>query len=194
MFKVVLCAAGCGRSAITGSSLCAVHVADSRRETARIVRLIKEQTCMTNLNAAGLHFENEDFSNRSFYECNFIDASFSQCIFTGTFMRLVFFDFAVFFYGNLTKSDIQFSSFAGAKFYSCTFEDSELPHLNYTGTIISDCSFNHSNLYNSRFINADLDHSNFIDCTLTHANFIGAKQNVVSFKASNTAEAVFKQE
>ncbi|MDR2110922.1 MAG: pentapeptide repeat-containing protein, partial [Spirochaetaceae bacterium] len=72
---------------------------------------------------------------------------------------------------------------------NCAFEGSELVHLNFGGAAIFDSTFNDSNLYNSRFINADMTCCDFIDCNIKKAYFIKARQEGVSFKSSNTAEA-----
>jgi uncharacterized protein YjbI with pentapeptide repeats len=191
MFTLIPCAAGCGMTAITGSRLCAAHVANKENEAARIGRYISERMVVKDLNAPGLHFESVDFSHRKFYGCNFKGATFSMCLFTESFMRMVFFDFANFYNCDFSRSDLQFLSFAGAKIRDCTFEGSELLHLNYGGAKIRDCTFNKSNLYNSRFINADMEYSDFIDCNIKKVYFIRAKQEGISFKSSNTAEAVF---
>jgi uncharacterized protein YjbI with pentapeptide repeats len=191
MFSLSPCAAGCGRTAITGSQLCALHVANERREAERMGQYISERMVIKDLNASGLHFASIDFSHRKFYGCNFKGATFSMCLFTESLMRMVFFDFGVFQNCDFSKSDLQFLSFAGAKIRDCTFEGSELVHLNYGGAVIRDCTFNKSNLYNSRFINADMEYSDFIDCNIKKTCFIRAKQEGISFKSSNTAEAIF---
>ncbi|MDR3171635.1 MAG: pentapeptide repeat-containing protein [Treponema sp.] len=192
MFTLTLCAAGCGRAAITGSQLCAIHAADPEREAARIGDWIQSQDIINDLSAPGLHFENLDFSYRRLYGCNFKGVTFSQCIFIEAFIRLSFFDFASFIDCDFTESDLQFLSFAGSRLKNCTFAKSELVHLNYGGAVISNCTFNHSNLYNSRFIDADIENSDFINCNIKSTNFIKTRREGVSFKASNTAEAVFE--
>ncbi|MDR2110706.1 MAG: hypothetical protein LBP32_05305, partial [Spirochaetaceae bacterium] len=62
MFTMVPCAAGCGRTAVTGSLACAVHVADRKKEAARLTGYILERRIVKDLNAAGLHFDSVDFS------------------------------------------------------------------------------------------------------------------------------------
>jgi uncharacterized protein YjbI with pentapeptide repeats len=192
MFTVTPCAAGCGRPAILGSNICFVHSANPELETLRITEYITERNVIKDLNAPGMYFESIDFSDRHFYGCNFREASFSMCVFSGSVMRMSFFDFADFKNCDFSKSDIQFLSFGGARFRDCTFEGSELVHINFGGASLYETTFNNSNLYNSRFINADIERSDFIDCNLKKTYFIGARQEGVSFKSSNTAEAVFE--
>ncbi|MDR2102375.1 MAG: pentapeptide repeat-containing protein, partial [Treponema sp.] len=71
MFTLIPCAAGCGRSAISGTNICAVHAADPAKEMARIAAYIGERQIIKDLNAPGLSFEGTDFSHRQFYGCNF---------------------------------------------------------------------------------------------------------------------------
>jgi uncharacterized protein YjbI with pentapeptide repeats len=192
MFTMVPCAAGCGRTAVTGSRLCAVHLTNPEEETNRIVLSIAGMNTIKDLCATELHFEGVNFGDRRFYGCNFTGASFTMCLFSKSVMRISFFDFAVFNDCDFSGSDLQFLSFGGAVIRNCTFENSELVHINYGGAAITDSTFNNSNLYNSRFINADIVHTDFIDCNLKRTSFIKTRQEGVSFKSSNTAEAVFE--
>ena len=194
MFTLRPCAAACGRAAISGSHLCAVHAASAEEEARRIGAFILEQQEIKDLNAPGLNFISTDFSNRTFYGCNFMGSVFSMCLFTGVVMRMCFFDSAAFEDCDFSGGDIQFVSFAGSTIVNCTFENSELIHLNYSGATIVESTFNDSNLYNSRFINADIKDSDFIDCNVKKVFFIRARQDGVSFKSSNTAETVQTQE
>ncbi|MFP3090999.1 pentapeptide repeat-containing protein [Treponema sp. TIM-1] len=194
MFKVIPCAAGCGHTALSGSTTCAVHAADPGKEAARIAAYIHDRKIIKDLNAAGLRFESVDFSHRHFYGCNFIRSEFSMCLFTENLVRMSFFDFGIFTNCDFSKSDLQFLSFAGSTLRNCTFENSELVNINYGGAVISDCTFNYSNLYNSRFIDSVIELTDFIDCNVKKTYFIKSKQEGISFKSSNTAEAVFELE
>jgi uncharacterized protein YjbI with pentapeptide repeats len=190
MFNFVPCAAGCGRPVISGAELCAMHLADPAGEGRRIADYISAHDVIKNLSAPGICFQNADFSATQYFSCNFIEASFQGCLFSGAFMRMGFFDFVVFRDCDFSKSDLQFVSFAGATFEHCTFEDSELTHVNYGGCTILDCTFNNSNLYNSRFISARITNTEIKNCNLQRANFTRIQQEAVSFKSSNTAEAI----
>jgi uncharacterized protein YjbI with pentapeptide repeats len=194
MFTLTPCAAGCGAPAISGSRLCADHAANPEEEALRLGQHISKQRIIKDLCAPSIHFESTDFSHRQYFGCNFKEASFEMCLFTGSFMRAVFFDFSRFENCDFSKSDLQFVSFAGCLIRDCTFESSELIHVNYGGSVIQNCTFNNSNLYNSRFINADISDSDFVDCNLKKTCFVNAKQIGLSFKSSNTAEAVMDLE
>ncbi|MHC6203074.1 pentapeptide repeat-containing protein [Breznakiellaceae bacterium SP9] len=191
MFTSEPCAAGCGRPAISGSKICAIHSTDAVAEARRIAVQIAQQEEVRDICAQGLHFDLADFSNRRFYGCNFIGTYFYRSVFTKSFMRMNFFDFANFIDCDFSQSNLKFLSFAGATIQNCTFQGSELTLINYGGTIISDATFNDSNLYCSRFIDADIEKTNFINCNLKRSFFISAKLDQVSFKASNQAEAIF---
>jgi uncharacterized protein YjbI with pentapeptide repeats len=193
MFSITPCAAGCGRASVTGSRICAVHSANPQGESERITAFIGERKTVKDLNAPGLHFDSIDFSRRRFFGCNFKGASFSMCLFTESVMRMNFFDFTVFHDCDFSRSDIQFLSFAGSTVRNCTFEGSELVNINFGGAVLSDCTFNNSDLYNSRFIGADIELCDFVNCNLKRTYFIGTRQEGVSFKSSNTAEAVFAE-
>ena len=194
MFTISPCAAGCGRPAISGSNLCYVHQVNQEQETRRIVAAIAETETTRDMVVAGMHFTGVDFSHHRYYGCNFRDACFSQCVFSGAVMRMCFFDFAEFTGCEFIRTDMQFVSFAGTRITGCRFEGSELVHVNFLGAAIAGTSFSNSNLYNSRFINAGLDKIQFTDCNVKQTNFISAVQTDVIFKSSNTAEAVFEQE
>jgi len=166
----------------------------AEEEARRIGRYILENKVIKDLNAPGLNFISTDFSSRSFYGCNFMDSTFSMCLFTNAEIQLCFFDYANFIDCDFSGGNLQFLSFAGASIQNCTFENSELVHLNYCGTAINDTTFNNSNLYNSRFINAGIENTDFIDCNVKKVFFLQTKKENVSLKSSNTAEAVFEQE
>jgi uncharacterized protein YjbI with pentapeptide repeats len=194
MFTLVPCEAGCGAPAISGSRLCALHAADPEKETARLGQYISKHRTVKDFCAPSIHFGSTDFSHRQYFGCNFKEASFDMCLFTGSYMRMVFFDFSRFENCDFSNCDLQFVSFAGCRMRNCTFENSELLHTNYGGAVIKGCTFNSSNLYNSRFINAGISDSDFVGCNLKKTHFFNITQERVSFKSSNTAEAVFDLE
>jgi uncharacterized protein YjbI with pentapeptide repeats len=194
MFTLTPCEAGCGAPAISGSRLCACHVADPEKEAARLGQHISKQRVVKDLCASSIHFESTDFSHRQYFGCNFNGASFDMCLFTGSFMRMVFFDFSRFENCDFSNCDLQFVSFAGCRMLNCTFENSELVHVNYGGAVIKGCTFNNSNLYNSRFISAGITDSDFVGCNLKKTHFFNITQERLSFKSSNTAEAIFDLE
>lgn len=192
MFTYNTCAAGCGRPAISGSTLCAVHSANPEADAAKLGEYMIQQKIVRDISAQGLHFINLDFSLHQFYGCNFSGARFSSCIFSGVVMRMSFFDFAAFFSCDFSAGDLQFLSLAGASIQDCNFEGSELVNINFGGAEISGSTFNKTNLYNSRFVSASIIQSDFIDCNLKRTNFVNTTREVISYKSSNTAEAIFE--
>ena len=194
MFKINPCAAGCGRPAITGYNLCSIHLANPEQEYRRICEFVEGNKSIKDFSISGVRFENTDFSLHNFYGCNFRDATFIHCKFSGVMVRMSFFDFASFTDCDFSKSDLQFVSFAGTRVNNCSFEDSEIVHVNFEGATIADSYFDNSNLYNSRFFSADLERTTFVNCNLKQVYYISAKQKNILFKSSNTAEAVFEME
>ena len=71
-----------------------------------------------------------------------------------------------------------------------SFENSELLHDSFVGAVILDSTFNNSNLYDSRFIRCELVKSDFVDCNLKRVYMIPTREEGVSFKYSNTMEAI----
>jgi len=194
MFTISFCAAGCGRPAFTGSTLCATHSADPEAEAKKLGEYMLEQKVVKDICAQGLHFEKMDFSHHQFHGCNFSGASFYRCLFKGVIMRMNFMDFSTFSSCDFCSSDMQYLSLAGAVIKDCTFEGSELIGINFVGALIFDSTFNNTNLYNSRFVSANIARSDFIDCNLKRTNFVKSIREEISYKSSNTAEAIFEME
>ena len=194
MFTLSFCAAGCGRPAYKGSALCATHSADPDADAKKLGEYIEQQKIIEDLSAQGLHFQEMDFSHLQLYGCDFNGAIFTNCLFNKSVMRMCFFEFSTFSSCNLSASDIQFLSFAGAILKDCSFEGSELVNTNFGGTLILNSNFSKTNLYNSRFLSANITESDFTDCNLNRTNFVNSIRENLSFKSSNTAEAIFEME
>jgi uncharacterized protein YjbI with pentapeptide repeats len=79
-----------------------------------------------------------------------------MCLFTGSAFRMCFFDFCTFIDCDFSKTDFMFRP-RGQLVPETSFESSKLQHVNFCGATISECTFNDSDLYNSRFIGAHLD-------------------------------------
>jgi uncharacterized protein YjbI with pentapeptide repeats len=132
------------------------------------------------INAAGITLEGVDLSRRKFIGCSFIRASFKNMLFTGSTFLLCFFDGAYFEACDFSGVNAQFCSFGGSEIINVSFENTELIHCNFDG----------SNLYDSRFIKGELNGCDLENCDLKRVYFIPAKQTGVSFKGSNTMEAI----
>ena len=62
---------------------------------------------------------------------------------------------------------------------------------NFNGIKAYQSSFDDSDLFNSRFIMASLVDTSMQNCNLKHTLFYNSKRTNVSFKMSNTREALF---
>ncbi len=63
--------------------------------------------------------------------------------------------------------------------------------INFNGIKAYQSSFDDSDLFNSRFIMATLVDTSMQNCNLKRTLFYGSKRSNVSFKMSNTREALF---
>ncbi|MBQ3800905.1 MAG: pentapeptide repeat-containing protein, partial [Treponema sp.] len=95
---------------------------------------------------------------------------------------------------NLIKCNMQFSSMAGTKLVHALFTGSDFIHNNFNGMTAYQCSFDDSDLYNTRFIKAVLMNTSMMNCNMKKAVFYGAVREGVSFKMSNTREALFDRD
>jgi len=191
MFDFNRCAApGCEAVALSGGNRCAVHALDPALAARTLAELLSASGPIKSVNAAGLRFEGLDLSGRRFYACSFSQATLRNVTFSGCTFRMCFFDFASIDSCDFSGIDAQFCSFAGAKLLNASFENSELVHNNFDGIVASYCTFNYSNLYNSRLILAELEKVDFIDCNLKRSFIIPAKEVDVSWRLSNTQEAI----
>ena len=172
---------------------CFKHIPDQNKATAEIYDYIKKHDKIVSLNAAGLTFTDIDLTNKRFYGCCFQHCFFRGIHSTGFRCRMSSFDFAIFSDCNLIKSNMQFTSFAGAKFIHVLFTGSDMIQDNFCGLSSFQSSFDDSDLYNSRFIRADLVDTSFRNCNVKKTIFYDINQKNVSFKLSNTNEAVFDE-
>lgn len=172
-------------------SYCIDHSPNPGKVHADVINYINTHEKIIGLNAAGMTFSNMDFSGKKFYGCDFQHCTFINIHSKGLRSRMSIFDFAVFTDCNLIESNIHFTSFSGSTFSRTLFTSSELLQNNYNGINAVQSSFDDSDLYNSRFINSKLINISFRNCNLKKVLFQGVTQENVSFKMSNTREAVF---
>ena len=170
---------------------CLEHIPDPGKVKEDIYNYIRTHEKIIGLNACGLIFSDIDFTNKKFYGCNFTNCTFVNITSHNAVMRLCIFDFAIFKECNMIKSNTLFSSFSGATFTHTLFTSSEIIQDNFNGIKSYQSSFDDSDLFNSRFINADLVNTSFKNCNLKRTLFYGIKKENVSFKMSNTREALF---
>ncbi len=170
---------------------CIDHSPNPEKVHQDVIKYINTHEKIVGLCANGLTFADMDFSGKRFYGCNFQRCTFTNVHSKGLRSRMSIFDFAVFTDCNIIESNIHFTSFAGCTFSRTLFTASELLQNNYNGINAVQSSFDDSDLYNSRFINSTLVNISFRNCNIKKVLFHGVKQENVSFKMSNTREAVF---
>ncbi len=180
----------CDASALHASDYCAHHDPDPEGRALIMLRSFASLETVKNVNAAGLRFQGLDLSGKHFYACSFSGAVLRNMLFAGCTFRMCFFDFCTVDSCDFSGIDAQFCSFAGSRFLNVSFENSELVHNNFDGIKTSECTFNYSNLYNSRFIMAEFEQTDFIDCNLKRTFIIPVKETEVSWRLSNTQESI----
>jgi uncharacterized protein YjbI with pentapeptide repeats len=180
----------CGKSAFADETTCLLHVPSPGEVLGRWSRYLSDNTEIRNLNLSGATFAGLKLDGKSFICCSFMAAELEGMLFTGSRLRLCFFDRAELRSCDFSRADIQFSSFGCAKIQNSSFESSELLHVNFSGARIEECTFDNSNLYDSRFIRTELITTDFVDCDLKRVHLIPATEVGVSYRYSNTMEAI----
>lgn len=191
MHSFVRCSApGCRSVVFYGSKTCLSHHEDRAAALSSAISVLSAEAGAKDINAAGIPLEGIDLSHRRFVGCSFIGSNMKHVLFTGSTLLLCFFDASLIESCDFSGVNAQFCSFGGSDILDSSFETAELMHCNFDGTHISDCTFSGSNLYDSRFIKGCIEQSSFENCNLKRVYFIPNKQSEVSFKGSNTMEAI----
>ena len=185
------CAApGCGSLSFQGSSLCLAHHPDPAAAQTAIAALLASEPGAKDLNAAGIKLDGLELAGRKFIGCSFIGASIRRVLFTGCTFLLCFFDRSSIEACDFSGANVEFGSFGGSSIVNTSFENSELIHCNFDGARLTETTFSGSNLYDSRFISGEIGACDFENCDLKRVYFIPSRQSGVSFKGSNTMEAI----
>lgn len=169
---------------------CFEHTEDKKAYLAHLKKFIESHDKIVGLNAYGITVQGMDLTDKKFYGCNFQHVLFTNVHAENIRLRMCMMDFATFTDCDFIKSNIQFSSFSGAKFVHLVLTGSDLIHNNFNGITSYQCSFDNSDLYNSRFIKAILMNTSMQDCNLKKTIFYNSAREKVSFKLSNTREAL----
>jgi uncharacterized protein YjbI with pentapeptide repeats len=180
----------CDMTALHGSEYCAGHHPDAAAYASTLLASIAGQDQVKNMNLSGLAFEGANLSGKRFYSCSFSGSTFMNITFAACTFRMCFFNSCIADSCDFSGIDAQFCSFAGTRFSNVSFEHSEIVHNNFDGAKTIDCTFNYSNLYNSRFILSEFEKTDFTDCNLKRSFIIPAKEIGVSWHLSNTEEAI----
>ena len=169
---------------------CFEHTEDKKAYLAHLKKFIESHDKIVGLNAYGITVQGMDLTDKKFYGCNFQHVLFTNVHAENIRRRMCMMDFATFTDCDFVKGNIQFSSFSGAKFVHLVLTGSDLIHNNFNGITSYQCSFDNSDLYNSRFIKAILMNTSMQDCNLKKTIFYNSAREKVSFKLSNTREAL----
>lgn len=169
---------------------CFAHIEDKKEYLLKLRKYVESHEKIVGLSAYGITVNNIDLSNKKFYGCNFQHVLFQNVHSDGMRLRMCMMDFATFTDCDFLNSNIQFSSLAGAKLVHVVLTGSDLIHNNFNGITAYQCSFDNSDLYNSRFIKAILMNTSMNDCNLKKTIFYDSARENVSFKLSNTRESL----
>lgn len=172
-------------------SYCIDHIPNPGKIKNDIYNYVATHDTIVGLNACGLIFANEDFSNKKFFGCDFTHCAFVNVHSENFLLKMCFFDFSTFNDCNFIHGKSHFNSFSMATFAHSLYTLSDLFHNNFNGIKTYQCSFDKSDLFCSRFIGATLTDTSFKDCNLTKTVFLNTKRANVSFKMANTREAIF---
>ena len=94
-------------------SYCLDHIPNPGKSKEEIYNYINSTQTIIGLNAAGIIFDNINFSNKVFIGCNFSHCTFTNIQSEELRLRMCIFDFANFTDCNFIKSNTMFSSFSG---------------------------------------------------------------------------------
>lgn len=176
---------------INGKGYCLDHAPDPGLAQSAILNYIRNNEKIIGLNARGMIFKDIDFSNKKFFGCDFSHCTFQNIKWENTLFRISVFDFAFFNDCNFIQNNSLFTTFSCCTFTHTLFNASDMLQCNFNGAKAFQCSFDNSDFFSTRFINATLVDTSFRNCNLKKTVFSGASRENVSFKMSNTREAVF---
>ncbi len=172
---------------------CLEHHPEKERTVNQIRLYVRNHEKIIGLNASGIKFYEEDLSNKKFYGCDFSNCNLTNIHSNGLRMRMCNLSFCTISDCDFIASNIQFSNFTGSKMIHVILTGSDLVHNNFNGITAYQTSFDDSDLYNSRFIKAVLITTSMNNCNLKKTIFYEAMKDNVSFKLSNTREALMNR-
>ena len=172
---------------------CLEHHPEKEQIVNQIKLYVHNHDKIIGLNASGIKLNEADLSNKRFYGCDFSNCTFANLHSNGLRMRMCNMAFCTISDCDFIASNIQFSNFTGSKLVHAVLTGSDLIHNNFNGITAYQTSFDDSDLYNSRFIKAVLITTSMNNCNLKKTIFYEAIKDNVSFKLSNTREALMNR-
>ncbi len=169
---------------------CLEHSENKEEAEKSILDYINRNDKIIGLSACGITFDGIELKNKKFYGCNFQHCNFKNVHSDNLRIKMCMFDFSTFTDCDFLESHFQFNSLAGSKLVHVIFTGSDLVHNNFNGITSYQSSFDNSDLYNSSFIKAVLLNTSMKNCNLKKTIFYESVRNNVSFKLSNTKEAL----
>ena len=169
---------------------CLEHTPNKAEQIYAIRQYVLTHEKIVGLNASGIKIDNIELENKKFYGCNLQHCTLTNVHAKGMRARMCAMDFCTVTDSDFLSTNIQFTTFSGSKLVHVLFTGSDLIHNNFNGITAYQSSFDDSDLYNSRFIKAILINTSMKNCNLKKAVFYDSVREGVSFKLSNTREAL----
>ncbi len=180
----------CAGTALTGLSVCSVHCDDVVSYARRIAEILHGEKRLVDYDISGITLADLDASGVQVSGCNLAGLRLRSVLLRKSSFQLVFCDSAEILACDFSGSTLLNSVFAGSLIEECLFAESDLLQCNFMGIRCRATTFNHSNLYASRFLGGSFEGVGMKDCNLTRVRFDGTVRGV-DFRSSNTNEATF---
>jgi uncharacterized protein YjbI with pentapeptide repeats len=191
MFDIRPCMVhGCPGSALTGLSVCSRHCDDLTSYSRRISETLRREKKLVDHDISGIMLQDLDANGVQISGCNMRGTAFYRVSMRGAVLHLVFCDHAELRACDFSASMIRNTVFADSLVEDSLFEDCELLQCNFMGVRAKNVTFDHSNLYASRFLGCVFDRVGMNDCNLTRARFDRNARDI-DFRSSNVNEARF---
>jgi uncharacterized protein YjbI with pentapeptide repeats len=183
----------CNRPALSGSDACIVHTPLAAEHVRRLLQRRDGAVILRDLDLAGIRVEDMDLAATDISGCRLTAATFTRVKLSAAQVHLSFLDRATFEDCDFSGGVLENSVFAGSRLVRCSFQDCEIVQVNFLGIQGQGLTFDHSNLYGSRFIGALFESVSMRDCNLTRTFFDAPHRASVDFHSSNTNEALFQE-
>ncbi len=181
---------GCRRSALTGRSVCAGHCEDLHEYEKTIADILRSRKCLIDYDICGIRLADLTSVGVEISGSNLSGIRLERVKLEKASFQLVFSDSSRLAACDFTGSSFQNSILAGSDLSDCTFSGCDILLCNLNGIQCKNVTFDHSNLYASRFIRGRFEKVGMRDCNLIRARF-DREVAGIDFRSSNTNEADF---